>query len=535
MVSSSAQPASRYRRRILGVGALLTGALYVIGAPVFNNRIEADLDGRVPTELESAGFEGITASFSGQDGTLTCVAPLDDPEGARAAAYDIWGVRSIELDRSCRVNTAGTSDDATSEETSGESVDAAATEEQAAGAAGSTVASVPSSTTIADSDLATVHDIVAANPDLAFVAVLLADADIGRRGEPVTLFAPSNEAFDAMSSDELGRLQNDPELLERSLSHHAVGGSILSDDLVDGDLVALDGTTLAVVVGDEITVGGATIVDADIVASNGVVHVIDRVIVAAEPEPAVDPAAEPAEATASYDGATITLSGVVADDDVRVLLTTVSSDAVGEQSVTDELTVDPDIGIVASTAEGMAALIAAMPAGLESGVVGFDGTELFAVGVTQAADDGGAFAAAAEAVGVEPDLTAPPAVNDTDADAAELEEDLNALVAESPILFQPGSAILDASAVEVIDALAELARPVAGVVITVEGHTDSDGVPIENLQLSQNRAEAVQAALIERGLAGVEATGFGSERPVLVDGVEDKVASRRVEFRVTTA
>ena len=531
MVSPSAQPASRYRRRILGVGALFTGALYVIGAPVFNDRIEADLDSRVPTELESAGYAGITASFSGQDGTLTCVAPLDDPEGARAAAYDIWGVRSIELDRSCRVNTVGTGADATSEEGSDESTGAGVTADQSTAEAGSTAASVPSSTTIADSDLATVHDIVAANPDLAFVAVLLADADIGRTDEPVTLFAPSNEAFDAMSSDELGRLQNDPAQLERSLTHHAVDGILHRDELVDGDLVAHDGTPLTVEVGDEITVGGATIVDADIVASNGVVHVIDRVIVVPETEPA----SEPAEASAAYDGTAITLSGVVADDDVRVLLTTVAADAVGAASVTDELTVDANTGIGASIAENMAALIAAMPASLESGEVGFDGARLVAVGVTANADDGAAFAAVAEQAGVEPDLTvAPPAPTADDAEAIDLEDQLNSLVEENPILFEPGSAILDVSAVEVIDALAELARPVAGVAITVEGHTDSDGVAIENLQLSQNRAEAVQVALLERGLAGVEAVGFGSERPVVVGGVEDKAASRRVEFRVTT-
>ena len=99
MVSPSAQPASRYRRRILGLGALATGALYVIGAPIFNERIETDLERRVPVELAEAGFAGLTASFSGQDGTITCGAPLDDPEAARAAAYDVRGVRAIELDR----------------------------------------------------------------------------------------------------------------------------------------------------------------------------------------------------------------------------------------------------------------------------------------------------------------------------------------------------------------------------------------------------------------------------------------------------
>ena len=182
MVSPSAQPPSRYRRRILGVGALLTGALYVIGAPIYNGRIEADLDQRVPAELEDAGYDGVKASFSGQDGTLTCRAPLDDPERARAAAYEVWGVHAIELDRSCRVNTVSTAavDDTTPGEASDEATATGSVDESRE----SIPTTVPPPPTTVESDLATVNDIVAANPDLAFLAVLLSDADIGRTRRP---------------------------------------------------------------------------------------------------------------------------------------------------------------------------------------------------------------------------------------------------------------------------------------------------------------------------------------------------------------
>jgi OOP family OmpA-OmpF porin len=131
-------------------------------------------------------------------------------------------------------------------------------------------------------------------------------------------------------------------------------------------------------------------------------------------------------------------------------------------------------------------------------------------------------------------LTPPPTA--TEDDAVELEQQLNAYVADNPILFEPTSAVLTDSAFSVLDRLARDAQQFGGIRITVEGHTDSDGVPIENLQLSRNRAEAVRTALIGRGIAAaaVEAVGFGSERPVVVDGVEDKGASRRVEFRVMT-
>ncbi len=67
----------------------------------------------------------------------------------------------------------------------------------------------------------------------------------------------------------------------------------------------------------------------------------------------------------------------------------------------------------------------------------------------------------------------------------------------------------------------------------IGGHTDTDGGDGENLALSQGRAESVLAFLIEAGLDGSRftATGFGETQPILdANGVEDKEASRRIEF-----
>jgi hypothetical protein len=111
MSVSPRPPATRYRRRILAGGVIAAGALYSIGAPIFANRIEADLERRVPDELEQAGYEGVIADFSGQDGTLRCVEPLSDPEAAGEVAYDVWGVRAITVDRSCRIGRRAAVDD----------------------------------------------------------------------------------------------------------------------------------------------------------------------------------------------------------------------------------------------------------------------------------------------------------------------------------------------------------------------------------------------------------------------------------------
>jgi OOP family OmpA-OmpF porin len=534
MVTTPAQPASRYRRRILALGALATGALYVIGAPIFASRIESDLESRVPAELAAAGFPGVTASFSGQDGTLTCESPLDDPEGARSAAYDVKGVRAIELDRSCRVNTAAalTDEDATVDQSSG--VDDETADVTAGTAASSTTTAstetTESSESATETELATVQDVVAANPDLAFLSVLLADTDIGRSDTLITLFAPSNAAFDAVPADVLSRLQNDPVLLEQVLDHHVVEGALMSSDLVDGDLVAEDGTMLPVVVGDEITVGGGTLVETDIIASNGIVHVIDTVLA---PDEGVDePDVEPASLTIDYDGQQVMLTGVVASEVERQVLVAAATEAAGADFVTDDMTTDPDTGAGTEVVERLAQVVASMPSNLVSASAGTDGEMLYVTGVARNPAGRDAMFAVATEADVSADLTdAPDATTD---DATELEAQLNAFVAENPILFEPSSDVLADSAVAVIDRVAADASAFDGLEITVEGHTDSDGIPIENLQLSQDRAEAVRAALVERGLDpdAVTAVGFGSEQPVLVDGVEDKAASRRVEFRV---
>jgi len=98
--------ASQYRRRILGIGIVAVGGLYAIGAPIVNNRIEDDLERRVPIELAEVGVAGITAAFNGQDGEIECERPLDDPQDALEKALEIWGVREVTLSRSCRVVTA---------------------------------------------------------------------------------------------------------------------------------------------------------------------------------------------------------------------------------------------------------------------------------------------------------------------------------------------------------------------------------------------------------------------------------------------
>jgi uncharacterized surface protein with fasciclin (FAS1) repeats len=263
-----------YRRRILAVGLITAGALYSFGAPLYVNRIEDDLEGRVPNELEAAGFAGVTAEFDGQDGTLRCQQPLDDPERATDEAYGVWGVHAITLDRSCRVNRApetGESDTSAGDS----SLDASkAVQAVAAPALGDTIL------------YPTIGDLLDTDPRLSYLSMLLDEAgltDAMRTSGPLTLFAPTDEAFEELSADTNARLRSDPELLSRLLGHHVANGLYLSGDLTSKPITLVDDHVLDVEVkGSTILVEGIPIIASDLRTGNGVVQVVDHLLMPGE-------------------------------------------------------------------------------------------------------------------------------------------------------------------------------------------------------------------------------------------------------------
>lgn len=98
---------------------------------------------------------------------------------------------------------------------------------------------------------------------------------------PVTVFAPSDEAFRAVPAATLDKLAKDPEALKALLKHHAVAGvttraSLTADTTT---VTTLAGTKLVLSkAGEFITVEDALVTQPDGTASNGVLHVIDRVL-----------------------------------------------------------------------------------------------------------------------------------------------------------------------------------------------------------------------------------------------------------------
>jgi len=138
--------------------------------------------------------------------------------------------------------------------------------------------------------LPTIFDIVA-NSDVheTLESVLTASGLEALTADPtadLTLFAPTDAAFEAVDEDVLNALLDDPEgALVNVLLHHAVAGTNLSTDLMDGmEITTAQGETVSVTItGDDVFINSgavtAQVTVADLLASNGVVHVIDAVLV----------------------------------------------------------------------------------------------------------------------------------------------------------------------------------------------------------------------------------------------------------------
>ncbi|MEM9121265.1 MAG: fasciclin domain-containing protein [Cyanobacteria bacterium P01_D01_bin.6] len=102
---------------------------------------------------------------------------------------------------------------------------------------------------------------------------------------PFTVFAPPNEAFDALPDGVLEALlvPENLDLLTDILTYHVIPDSVMSGDLAPGLVETLEGSDLAVAIDDDMaTVDDITIVAVDIPATNGVIHVIEGVLVPGE-------------------------------------------------------------------------------------------------------------------------------------------------------------------------------------------------------------------------------------------------------------
>lgn len=128
----------------------------------------------------------------------------------------------------------------------------------------------------------TVTDTAARTPQLSTLSRLINQAGLAdtlRGPGPFTVFAPSDEAFKAVPADTLAKLAADKDMLRAVLTYHVLPGKVSAADVQNGNTKTVNGANVALAkAGSFVTVDEAVVQTADVPVSNGVVHVIDRVL-----------------------------------------------------------------------------------------------------------------------------------------------------------------------------------------------------------------------------------------------------------------
>jgi uncharacterized surface protein with fasciclin (FAS1) repeats len=95
---------------------------------------------------------------------------------------------------------------------------------------------------------------------------------------PFTVFAPTDAAFAKVPKDQLDALLKDKAKLTAVLTYHVVPGKVMAADVKAGKVKTVQGSDITVTTAGGVKVDAANVVKTDIVADNGVIHVIDAVI-----------------------------------------------------------------------------------------------------------------------------------------------------------------------------------------------------------------------------------------------------------------
>jgi uncharacterized surface protein with fasciclin (FAS1) repeats len=95
---------------------------------------------------------------------------------------------------------------------------------------------------------------------------------------PFTVFAPTDEAFAKVPKADLDALLKDKAKLTAVLTYHVVAGKVMSKDIKPGKVKTVQGSDLTIATAGGVTVDAAKVTTADIAADNGVIHVVDTVL-----------------------------------------------------------------------------------------------------------------------------------------------------------------------------------------------------------------------------------------------------------------
>lgn len=128
-----------------------------------------------------------------------------------------------------------------------------------------------------------VADTIAAKPELSTLSSLVVKAgltDTLKGSGPFTVFAPTNAAFAKVPAKTMDDLAKDPAKLKAVLTYHVVPGKVMAADVKNSNTKTVNGANVALSkAGDFVTVEDGMVQTADLTATNGVVHIIDSVLV----------------------------------------------------------------------------------------------------------------------------------------------------------------------------------------------------------------------------------------------------------------
>ena len=128
-----------------------------------------------------------------------------------------------------------------------------------------------------------VADTIATTPQLSTLSGLVMKAgltDTLKSSGPFTVFAPTNEAFAKVPAKTMEALAADPAKLKAVLTYHVVPGKVMAAEVKNGNVKTVNGANLALSkAGEFVTVEDGMVQQADVMATNGVVHILDSVLI----------------------------------------------------------------------------------------------------------------------------------------------------------------------------------------------------------------------------------------------------------------
>jgi uncharacterized surface protein with fasciclin (FAS1) repeats len=154
------------------------------------------------------------------------------------------------------------------------------------GSTADTTVAAADTTEMATSEVGTIVAVAQGNPDFSTLVAAITAAGLGDAlsgAGPFTVFAPTNAAFEALPAGLLEKLllPENKEVLTKILTYHVVPAKVMAADVAAGDVNTLEGSAFAITTEGGVKVNASNVTATDVAASNGVIHVIDAVLVPA--------------------------------------------------------------------------------------------------------------------------------------------------------------------------------------------------------------------------------------------------------------